>query len=225
MPSTTAQHLGRSSHKGRISKPCLLGKFTAVAHLSGPHPPRKPPLPVVATQQRRKYASVSTRSHRIASVVGAPAKEAIGRGRPRAKGAMVAAPRFGAQDQRRGLAHELVADRRRRRIDVALVAVFAARTALRRMALSKRAWLERTMIFGRVCAAQRRGSRHFHGFGVAALGVEACMWDPDRRGLISRIRISLRAVIEVSRRFVLLCFVRSRIERLWRRASDSFGTK
>lgn len=215
MPKTTAQHLDRSSHEGRISEPCLLGKLTAVAHLSGPHPPRKPPLPVITTQQRRKYASVSTRPHRIASVVGAPAEEAIGRGRPRAKGAMVAAPRFGAQDQRRGLAHELVADCCRRRIDVAMVAVLAARTALRRMALSKRAWLERAVIFGRVCAAQRRrGSRHFHGFGVVALGVEACMWDPDRKGLVSRIRISLWAVIEDSWCFAVWCLVRSRTERL-----------
>lgn len=212
MPRTTAQHLGRSSHEGRISEPRLLGKLTAVTHLSGPHPPRKPPLPVVATQQRRKYASVSTRPCRIAPVVGAPAEEATGRGSPWAKGAMVAAPGFGAQDQRRGLAHELVADCCGRWKKVAVVAVLAARTAFRRMALSKRAWLERAVIFGRVCAAQRRGSRHFHGFGVVALGVEACMWDPDRKGRVSRIRIGLWAAIRISRCFVVLCFVRSRIE-------------
>lgn len=96
-----AQHLGRSSHEGRISESCLLGKLTAVAHLSGPHPPLEPPLPVIAAQKRPKYSSVSRRPQRLASVVGAPAEEAIGRGGSRTKGAIVAAPRFGAQYQRR----------------------------------------------------------------------------------------------------------------------------
>lgn len=125
---------------------------------------------------------------------------------------MVAAPRFGAQDQRRRLAHELIPDCCRRRIDAAMVAVLAAGTAFRRMALSKRTWLERAVIFGRVCAAQRRwGSRHFHGFGVVALGVEACMWDMDQKGLVSKTKINLWAAIEISRRFDLLCAKPSRV--------------
>lgn len=72
------------------------------------------------------------------------------------------------------------------------------------MALSKRAWLERAVIFGRVCAAQRRrGSRHFHAIGVVALGLEAGMWDPNLTGIVSRMRRSLQAAIELWPCFVL----------------------
>lgn len=123
------------------------------------------------------------------------------------------------------MAHELIADRCRRRIDVAVVAVLAAWAARRRMALSKRAWLERAVIFGRVCAAQRRRSRHFHAIGVVALDLEACMWDPDRTGIVSSIGISLWVAIEISRCFVLFCLVlceaESSVSSRWRSENTS----
>lgn len=46
------------------------------------------------------------------------------------------------------------------------------------MALSKSAWLQRAVVFGRVRAVQRRRrSRHFHTIGVVELGVVSCIRD------------------------------------------------
>jgi hypothetical protein len=110
----------------------------------------------------------------LAIVIGASAKEAIGRrGSLRIEGAVAAGPRLVVQYQGRRFANS-----RDGRIYIAALAVAAPWTAGRCMALSKSARLQRAVVFGRVRPIQRRrGARHFHSIGVVALGVVSRMRD------------------------------------------------